>query len=231
MSDNSSIEWTDASWNPITGCTKISEGCRHCYAQRMAARFAGRNGYPKDKPFTPGTEHIGQWHKPVLWRKPRKIFVCSMGDLFHADVTDAQIQKVLDCCQYSKHHTFQILTKRPERCKDFIYPKNVWLGTTVESHTEYHRIDALAECAVSVRFVSCEPLLSPLITIPHYLKHIDWVIAGAETGPNARQMDLAWARYLRDICLPASIPFFFKRDSVGRGTLDGIEYHQFPVTR
>lgn len=228
MSDNSSIEWTNSTWNPITGCTPISAGCTHCYAKRMSVRLAGRFGYPKENPFTPGIEHIGEWTKPMGWRKPRKIFVCSMGDLFHDAVTSNQIIKVLDFCRQSSQHTFQILTKRPERCCSFDFPSNVWLGTTVEVYSAFGRITHLSNTNARVRFLSCEPLLSPLDLQRLLTNNIHWVVVGAETGPNKRPMNLDWARQIRDDCATANIPFFFKKDSDGQGTLDGIAYHNFP---
>jgi protein gp37 len=223
------IEWTDETINRVTGCTPISAGCAHCYAARMAKRFHGRNGYPEENPFKPGNIRPDAWKDVFGWRKPRMVFLSSMGDLFHKDVPSCEIQLELDLCAQFSQHTFQILTKRPERCSNFHYPDNVWLGTTLENSSVYGRVKELSKTDSTVKFLSCEPLLSELLFVP--LGLVDWVIVGAETGPGARPMNLDWARRIRDDCKAARVPFFFKKDSDRRGTLDGMTYHEFPEVR
>jgi protein gp37 len=236
----SKIEWTDATWNPVTGCSKISEGCKNCYAEKMATRFAGMNGYPKDDPFQV-TFHKNRLNKPLHWRKPRMVFVCSMGDLFHEDVEFIVIAKIFGIMQSCPQHTFQVLTKRPERTAEFIkwfrtewlnkgaYPneyKHVWLGTTIESQKHIERAYKLIEIPAAVHFISHEPSLGPLdldLEVGAYQNEnntplrkklidcIQWVICGGESGPGARPMHPDWARSLRDQCQVADVPFFFKQ--------------------
>jgi protein gp37 len=225
------IEWTDEVYNPITGCTPIGEGCKHCYAKRMANRLRGRFGYPEDDPFRV------VWHEdkaklPYKWRKPRRVFVCSMGDLFHADVPRA-CQKYLtgvwtDCEQ----HTFQVLTKRPATMRQFFRdvspPPNVWAGVSVSTQRELDT--AIVELGITparVRWLSVEPMLGH-IWLPANTSFLHWVVCGAETGPGKRVMDPGWAKSLRDQCTERGIPFFFKKDSEGSHELDGRVWEQFP---
>jgi protein gp37 len=307
----SKIEWTDETWNPITGCTKISAGCQNCYAERMAkGRLKGRFGYPKDDPFRPGIEHSDQWERPFKWRNPRNIFVCSMGDLFHDDVSFELVDKVLALAALCPQHTFQLLTKRPKRMNAYFsasgrvrsmceaadiignnqmgdpdnphwmrryykiwhkqglgrlcawiyeggaanimfkrkepgreYPSwiawplpNLWLGVTAENQEQADkRIPILLQIPAAVRFVSVEPMLGPVdlthlqpddppveinalagthgVLRPHGGKNhkLDQVICGGESGPRARPMHPDWARSLRDQCVCAGVPFFFKQ--------------------
>jgi protein gp37 len=227
MSDTK-IEWADAVWNPVTGCTPVSAGCQHCYARRMATRLAGRCGYPAAEPFRV-TLHPDKGYEPVRWRKPRRIFVCSMGDLFHDAVPQSYIHTVLHVVRTCLLHTFMLLTKRPERAaridwtcasygEDYRSLPNLWLGTSVEDQaTADERIPHLLRCPAAVRFVSAEPLLGPIDLADAVVKRQlgdpqpNWVIAGGETGPGARPAHPDWFRSLRDQCQAASVPFFFKQ--------------------
>lgn len=223
------IEWTDETWNPVTGCSKISAGCKNCYAERMAKRLAGRFGYPDAPNSFDVTLHPDRLEEPLRWRNPRKVFVCSMSDLFHPDVPKEFIWKVLEVAWKSDNHIFQILTKRPKRMRH-IYsdlcgncledtPLNIWLGVTAENQeTADERIPILLETPAAVRFVSVEPILGPVDLwpylqkdSPHFNHKLDWVIAGGETGPGARPPHPDWFRALRDQCAAADVPFFFKQ--------------------
>lgn len=269
------IEWAERTWNPITGCTKISAGCKNCYAERMSKRLAGRYGYDKDNPFKV-TFHPNRLGEPLKWRKPQVVFVCSMGDIFHEDVSDEWILKIFDVIRMCSpgvgdypEHTFLILTKRPERMRDIMlrmrfdnsvprmyleekedmftsypigrYLKNVWLGVTAENKkTADKRIPILLQTPAAKRFVSVEPMLgavdltqtptdsnaitlNALTGIPYDWDYeqwipeddigskLDWVICGGETGPGARPLNSSWARSLRDQCIGAGVPFFFKQ--------------------
>jgi protein gp37 len=233
------IEWVKngKTWNPITGCTKTSGGCTNCYAERMAKRLAGRCGYPSDNPFRPGTLHEAKFSEPLRRRKPTEYFVCSMSDLFHSAVSDETIGRVLDVIRDCPQHRFMILTKRAYRLPDFSpYPANCWVGITAENQRRAdERIPHLLEVKAPVRFISCEPLLGAVnLQTNALMSGLDWVIAGGETGPGARPMNPAWARSLRDQCLAADTPFFFKRHggvrkSFGDRLLDGREWNQRPV--
>jgi protein gp37 len=214
------IEWCQETWNPVTGCTKISEGCKNCYAERMAKRLAGRYGYPADDPFKV-TFHPDRLDKPLKWRKPRRIFVCSMGDLFHSDVSETAIDFVMDRIWAAEcnHHTFLVLTKRPGRMRDYFKSTlndqaerpNLWIGVTAENQKRYdERWTIAANIPAAVRFVSGEPLLGEIDIRKHQIKP-DWFIAGGESGPGARPMHPNWARGLRDQCLAAGVPYFFKQ--------------------
>jgi len=215
------IEWAEAVWNPVTGCTPISAGCEHCYARRMAQRLAGRNGYPKKDPFNV-TVHYDRLQEPQHWKKPRRIFVCSMGDLFHSHVSEQVIFQVFSTMMDCPWHTYLILTKRPERMKRILnrsywwgrtaipIPQNIWLGVTVENQEQAEaRISWLLETLAAVRFVSYEPALGAA-DFRFALANLNWVICGGETGPGARPMHPAWARGVRDQCQAAGVPFFFK---------------------
>jgi len=212
VSTNSRIEWTEATWNPVTGCTKISPGCAHCYAERMAKRLQAM-GQPRYRNGFQVTCHDDALDEPLRWRKPRRIFVCSMGDLFHEDVQDPFLCRVFRVMSDAKQHTFQVLTKRADRAEEWMHgavgPDNLWLGATVESRAFIHRIRDLPQIDVPVRFVSFEPLLGPVGRIP--LKGIHWMIVGGEFGPGARPMDPDWARKIRDQCRRVGIPFFMKQ--------------------
>ena len=241
------IEWTDLPWNVITGCTKISDGCQNCYVVNMAIRHRGRDGYPDDNPFQPNTFHENMLNRPYGhrdWKKPRKAFASSMGDLFHEDVTLSNIQRVFKVMNDCQMHTFQLLTKRPENVLKIAdklnWTPNIWLGVTVEKEAVTHRIDTLRKIPANIRFLSCEPLLSSLPDMN--FEGIHWVIAGGESGNRARPMNIEWVRDIRDQCEKQSIPFFFKqwgtygekgqkakRKSDNGKMLDGKEYLEFPV--
>ena len=226
------IEWCDESWNPLTGCSQISEGCRNCYAERMSKRLKGRFGYPEKNPFRV-TRHPDKFIQPVRWKKSRRIFVCSMGDLFHRGVGYDDRVIVWNVMERTPQHTYLILTKRPARMVSFLndikryvpfdrWPlPNVHLGVSVENQAAAdERIPDLMKCPAAVRFVSCEPLLGRVDlwdkVIPSMVQGvdvppIDGVIVGGETGPWARYMNPDWARYLRDQCVKARVPFFLKQ--------------------
>ncbi len=212
MSDNSKIEWTEATWNPVTGCTQISPGCAHCYAMRFANRFRGVPGHPYERGFDLQLrpERLRQ---PLEWKKPRRIFVNSMSDLFHDEVPEEYIRQVFDVMEEAGQHTFQVLTKRAERVKRLAptlpWPSNVWLGVSVENRYWTRRIDDLREVPAAVRFLSCEPLLGPLNDLN--LTGIGWVIAGGESGPGSRRPKPDWFRSIRDQCAAAEVGFFFKQ--------------------
>ena len=211
MSDRSSIEWTEATWNPVTGCTQVSPGCAHCYAKTFAERFRGVPGHPYEVGFDLmlRPERLEQ---PLQWKRPRLIFVNSMSDLFHEDVPEPYIRQVFDVMAQADWHTFQVLTKRSRRLAQLAprlsWPDNVWTGVSVENQRWTTRIDDLRQVPAQVRFLSCEPLLGPLQLD---LDGISWVIVGGESGPRARPMKPEWARAVRDQCLDADVPFFFKQ--------------------
>jgi len=268
------IEWAQWTWNPVTGCTPVSPGCRNCYAARMAKRLAGRAGYPADEPFRV-TFHRDRLDEPLRRKPPSTIFVCSMSDLFHEAVPERVITGVFAVMEIAAHHRFLVLTKRPELVRRWggTFPDNVGLGVTVETESQHWRIDTLLQCPAPMRFVSCEPLLGPLNLrkyiggpeadlqgpkrdlerepircvrcgepwgweendTPHecppgFGPALDWVIAGAETGPGARACHLSWAFDLRDQAVEAGVPFLWKRWGPGVPTrmLDGREWNQLP---
>lgn len=243
MSDHSSIEWTDATWNPVRGCTKISPGCAHCYAETFAERFRGVPGHPYELGFD--LRPIpGKLADPLRWSSAKMVFVNSMSDLFHEDVSDDYILAVARMMRLADWHTYQVLTKRSERMQDALRTRlgnladsrHVWWGVSVEDRRHgLPRIDHLRESPARVRFLSVEPLLEDLE--PINLAGIDWVIAGGESGAGARPMDPNWVRNIRDRCQEAAIPFFFKQwGGVRKGrngrTLDGRTHDEFPsVTR
>lgn len=208
----SSIEWTESTWNPITGCTKISLGCQNCYAERMALRLQAM-GNEKYKNGFKLTLHEDVILEPLTWKKPSVIFVNSMSDLFHEEVPDDFIFRLFDVMEKANQHTFQILTKRSERLLELNtsirWPKNVWMGVTVEHNHYIKRIDQLRETDAQVKFLSLEPLLGPISDLN--LNRIDWVIAGGESGPKARPINPEWVRDIRDKCQLANVPFFFKQ--------------------
>ena len=226
------IEWAEKTWNPITGCTSISDGCKNCYAERMANRLRGRFGYPAIRPFQPGVFHEDRINDPLHWRKPRRIFVCSMGDFFHGMVARESQHRVYKIVEARPQHTFLFLTKRPENVLSWwmAETKNVWLGVTVESAKYLHRLAELKRIGAAVRYVSVEPMLGPVDLRPH-LGWLDWVICGGETGPGARNVA---ARCILDLwrqCQDAGVPFFFKswggKERKNR-TLFGREWNQLP---
>ncbi len=235
MSTQSGIEWTETTWNPVTGCTKISHGCKFCYADRMAKRLQAmgvdkyRNGFSV-------TLHPSTLKDPLKWRKPRLVFVNSMSDLFHEEVSLSFIKAVFETMNQASHHTFQVLTKRPNRVlnlnQHLTWSPNIWLGTSIESQRWQFRLEELRATGAQTKFLSLEPLLGPLSGIP--LNGIDWVIVGGESGPGARPMEPDWVREIRDSCLQKDVPFFFKqwggvlKKRAGR-VLDGRTWDQMPV--
>ncbi|HEY7823244.1 MAG TPA: phage Gp37/Gp68 family protein [Acidimicrobiia bacterium] len=237
MADRSEIEWTDATWNPVRGCTKVSPGCKHCYAETFAERWRGIPGHPYEHGFDL-TLAPGKLVEPLRWRRPRKIFVNSMSDLFHPGIPDAYLRLVAGVMEAASWHLFQVLTKRADnllsKSHEILFDlPNVIAGVSVEDRTYgVPRIDLLRQAKVSRRFLSVEPLLGDLGDLD--LTAIDWVIVGGESGPGARPMDPAWARRVRDQCAEQGVPFFFKqwggvqKKKAGR-TLDGVLHNAFPV--
>ncbi len=235
MADQSSIEWTEATWNPVTGCSKISPGCKHCYAERLASRLQamGQANYSAGFAVTLQPHML---EVPLRWRRPRRIFVNSMSDLFHERVPDEYIGRVFEVMKAAQQHQFQVLTKRADRLlgisSQLPWPRNVWMGVSVESRDWTSRIEKLRKTPARVKFLSVEPLLEDLGLIS--LHGIDWVIVGGESGPGARAMDPEWVRSLRDQCFSQSVPFFFKqwggaqKKRNGR-ELDGRTWDEFPV--
>jgi len=212
MAHGSGIEWTESTWNPVTGCTKVSPGCKHCYAKRMAERLQamGQGNYANGFTLTLQPHML---ELPLRWKKPQTIFVNSMSDLFHEDVPQTFIRQVFGVMAEAYWHRFQVLTKRADRLAELNsvleWPANVWMGVSVENDGYVSRIDALRETGAQVKFLSLEPLLGPLHDLN--LESIDWVIVGGESGPKARPMAPAWATDLRDQCQQARVPFFFKQ--------------------
>lgn len=234
MAANSKIEWTEATWNPVTGCTKISSGCLNCYAYSFAKRLQAM-GNPRYRNGFNVTLHEDLLERPLSWRKPRMIFVNSMSDLFHEDIPFEFIAKVFSTMEKAHWHTFQVLTKRTERLKELYpqlnWPSNIWLGVSVEDKGAKHRIEALRNTPAAIKFLSCEPLIDDLGDLD--LSGIDWVIVGGESGPKARVMEPDWARSIRDECIRNNIPFFFKqwggvnKKKAGR-LLDNKIWEQYP---
>lgn len=212
MGTKSAIEWTESTWNPVTGCTKISPGCDHCYAERLALRLQamGQQNYANGFKLTV-QEHMLEL--PLRWKMPQMIFVNSMSDLFHKDVPTKYIHRVFDVMNRASQHRFQILTKRSHRLvrlsRDLCWQPNIWMGVSVESQAYTFRIDHLRETQAHIKFLSLEPLLSPLSNLN--LQGIDWVIVGGESGPHARPMEEDWVLDIRNQCQAAGVPFFFKQ--------------------
>jgi protein gp37 len=212
VATKSSIEWTEMTWNPVTGCTKVSPGCKHCYAERMAKRLKamGVKSYANEFKLTLQPQMLDQ---PLRWRTPRTVFVNSMSDLFHSDVPVDFIQQVFDVMRRADWHTFQVLTKRSDRLLELNnqidWPANVWMGVSVENEKYKFRIDHLRKTCSKTKFLSLEPLLGPLPNLN--LKKIDWVIVGGESGPGARPMQYAWVEEIRDQCAKTDAAFFFKQ--------------------
>jgi protein gp37 len=241
MASATTIEWTDATWNPVTGCTKISAGCDHCYAERFSERFRGTPGHPFEKGFdlTLRAERLEQ---PLRWRQPRMIFVNSMSDLFHKEIPREFIGRVFDTMESADWHIYQVLTKRSSLLQKFINdryrgrkaPPHMWFGVSVENGQAKSRIRHLQNANASVRFLSIEPLIAPVGRLN--LDGIDWVIVGGESGPHARRMEPDWAIEVRNQCIAASVAFFFKQwggrsPKAGGRLLDGKEWNQFPPKR
>ncbi len=234
MAQGSSIEWTDATWNPVTGCTKVSPGCKYCYAHRMARRLHAM-GQPRYRNNFNVTLHEDLLTQPLQWTQPRRVFVNSMSDLFHSDVDDKFIRSVFNVMGRASWHTFQILTKRSDRllelAKTLPWHENIWMGVSVENREYVNRIRHLQRIPAAVRFLSVEPLLGPIPRLP--LTGIDWVIVGGESGPKCRKMESQWVRQIRDRCIAYGAPFFFKqwggtrKKSAGR-TLDGRTWDEMP---
>ena len=235
MGTNSSIEWTESTWNPLTGCTKISPGCQHCYAERMALRLQAM-GQPNYANGFKLTLHGHVLEAPLRWKKPQMIFVNSMSDLFHRDVPVDFIQSVFAVMHEASWHTFQVLTKRADRLlaldAEIDWPDNVWMGVSVENRTYMSRIDMLRQTHAPTKFLSLEPLLGALPSLN--LDRIDWVIVGGESGPGARPVEEKWVIDLRDQCVGAQVPFFFKqwggvqKKRAGR-LLDGRTWDELPA--
>lgn len=238
MAQNSEIEWTNATWNPVTGCTKISSGCDNCYAERFSERFRNVEGHPFENGFdlTLRPERVTQ---PLTWKKSKMIFVNSMSDLFHKRVPFEFIAEVFETMEKADWHIFQVLTKRSSLMKKFVnarykerpVPEHIWLGTSVEDESKRSRIKHVQDTNASVRFLSIEPLIGPPGKLD--LSGIQWVIVGGESGPYARPMQLSWARSVRDQCITQGVPFFFKqwggfRPKSGGRELDGKEWNEFP---
>lgn len=235
MSDQSAIEWTEATWNPVTGCDKVSPGCAHCYAETFAERWRGIPGHHYEQGFD-----LRLWperiEQPLRWRRPRRIFVNSMSDLFHERIPDDFIAEVFAVMCRADWHVFQVLTKRQDRLVELApllpWPRNVWMGVSIENRRFVRRADSLREVPAAVRFISAEPLLGPLEGLE--LSDIDWLIAGGESGPGHRHLDLDWVRDLREQCRETDTAFFFKQvggrtPKAGGRELDGREWSEYPA--
>lgn len=251
MGTRTGIEWTDATWNPVTGCTKVSAGCDHCYAETLARRRL-RDVYLRRLPVVDTEENradpfaVRLWPErldaPINWSEPRMVFVNSMSDLFHRDVTDEFVLRIFDIMLTADWHVYQVLTKRPARAAKFWekhrghfglseVPGHIWLGTSVENQAVDYRLRHLRMVSAEVRFLSCEPLLGP---IELDLEGIHWVIVGGESGLGFRPMDLRWAAAIRDRCLSSGVPFFFKQvggitPKAGGRRLEGREWNELPA--
>jgi protein gp37 len=240
MAENSEIEWTDATWNPTTGCTKVSRGCDNCYAERLSERFRGIKGHPYSQGFD-----LKLWSErlnlPIYWKRPKRIFVNSMSDLFHKDIPESFVHKVFDTMEEADWHTYQILTKRSSILRNFVNkryakrpaPPHIWLGVSVEDRSYLSRIEHLSNANASIRFLSIEPLLGPVGKLN--LENIHWVIVGGESGPGHRPMEIEWVRDIRAQCIQSGVAFFFKqwggiRPKTGGNELDGVKWIEYPST-
>jgi protein gp37 len=234
LSDRSRIEWTEATWNPVTGCSQVSPGCAHCYAKTFAERWRGTPSHPYEQGFD-----LKLWperlEQPLRWSRPRMIFVNSMSDLFHEDISDDYIGQVFDVMARAEQHTFQVLTKRHERMAALAptldWPRNVWMGVSIENRRFVHRADYLREVPSAVRFISAEPLLGALAGLD--LTGIHWLIAGGESGAGYRRMKLGWVQELRDRCVEERVAFFFKQwggrtAKAGGRELEGRTWSEMP---
>ncbi|MBZ0221334.1 MAG: phage Gp37/Gp68 family protein [Candidatus Methylomirabilis sp.] len=235
MAVNSSIEWTESTWNPVTGCSKISPGCKNCYAERMAKRLQAMGQLNYSKGFTVSMhEHVLDY--PLKWRKPQLIFVNSMGDLFHKSVSDNFILSVFDVMKRADWHIYQVLTKRSDRLAQLAprlpWASHIWMGVSIENEDYIYRANHLRQTSAHVKFLSVEPLLGPVKRLN--LKGIDWVIAGGESGPGARYIDPSWVINVRDKCQKMGVPFFFKqwggiwKKKTGR-QLEGRTWDEMPT--
>jgi protein gp37 len=235
------IEWTDATWNPVTGCTKISAGCDHCYAERFSERFRGVPNHPFKQGFDL-TLRPDRLETPLKWRQSKMIFVNSMSDLFHKEVPLSFISRVFDTMELAHWHRFQVLTKRSSLMRNFLRrryakvgaPSHIWLGVSVENGSKLSRVRHLQEAPGAIRFLSIEPLIGSIGRLD--LTNIDWVIVGGESGPGARFMDPEWVREVRDQCIEQGVSFFFKqwggiRPKSGGRALDGREWSEFPQAK
>lgn len=240
MANSTEIEWTDATWNPVTGCTKISAGCDNCYAARFSERFRGVRDHPFENGFdlTLRQERLFQ---PLGWKTPRMIFVNSISDLFHKDIPRSYIASVFDTMERADWHIYQVLTKRSSLLQRFINgryktrpaPAHIWLGVSVENRQATSRIAHLQKANASIRFLSVEPLIAPLGKLN--LNGIDWIIVGGESGPRARPIDVQWAIDVRNQCRKAKVAFFFKQwggrfPKSGGRLLEGREWNEFPAS-
>ena len=237
MANTSHIEWTDATWNPVTGCSKISPGCKFCYAERLARRLQamGQSNYRDGFRLTLQPHML---EHPLHWRKPRRVFVNSMSDLFHESVPTEYIHQVFDVMRRASWHQYQILTKRSERLlrvdPTVAWQPQMWMGVSIENEDYLYRVDHLRQTSARVKFLSIEPLLGPLRRLS--LRGLDWVIVGGESGPGARRLDPEWVREIRDRCQRARVSFFFKqwggvfKSRTGR-VLDGQTWSQMPITQ
>jgi protein gp37 len=254
LGERTGIEWTDATWNPVTGCTKVSRGCDHCYAATFAERRL-RGVYTRQLPVVDTVANradpfaVRLWPErldhPLRWSEPRMIFVNSMSDLFHADIPVGFVRDVFDVMLAADWHVYQVLTKRPARAATFWarhasslglrwIPEHIWIGTSIEDEDVLYRVRHLRAVRARVRFLSCEPLLGPLRSLD--LDGVHWVIGGGESGPRARAVDPAWAFELRDACLRQGVPFFWKQwggrtPKAGGRLLEGREWNQYPSVR
>lgn len=237
MSDRSRIEWTEATWNPVTGCHQVSPGCAHCYAKTFAERWVGIPGHPYEQGFD-----LRLWpdrlEQPGKWKRPRMIFVNSMSDLFHEGIPDEYIARVFDVMVEAEQHVFQVLTKREDRLVELApflpWAENIWMGVSIENRRFVHRADRLREVPAAVRFISAEPLLGALEGLD--LTAIDWLIAGGESGAGHRPMRSEWVRALREQCRDADVAFFFKQwggrtPKAGGRELDGQTWNDMPTRR
>jgi protein gp37 len=239
MATQTTIEWTDATWNPVSGCTKISRGCDNCYAERLAERFRGTPSHP----FESGFDLTLRPHKltePLSWRRPRRVFVNSMSDLFHKEIPREFLDQVFDTMERAHWHNFQVLTKRSSLMRTYINrrypngtaPPHIWLGVSVEDQRSLGRLEHLAQARAAIRFVSFEPLLEDLGNVD--LTGIHWAIVGGESGPNARPIKAEWVRSLRSQCRAQGVAFFFKQwggktSKAGGNRLDGKQWLQYPA--
>jgi protein gp37 len=240
MATQTSIEWTDATWNPVSGCTKIGRGCDNCYAERLAERFRGTPNHP----FEHGFDLTLRPHKltePLSWRRPRRVFVNSMSDLFHKEIPREFLDRVFDTMEQAHWHNFQVLTKRSSLMRNYVNrryangtaPPHIWLGVSVEDRRSVGRLEHLAQACAAIRFVSFEPLLEDLGEVD--LTGIHWAIVGGESGPNARPIEADWVRSLRRQCRTQDVAFFFKQwggktSKAGGNRLDGKQWLQYPAT-
>jgi len=239
MAGTTKIEWADATWNPVTGCTKVSPGCDHCYAERFSERF--RN--VREHPFSQGFDlrlHENRLDHPRRWKTPRRIFVNSMSDLFHAEIKTEYVDRIFDVMESTRHHIFQVLTKRSGRMQRYLNqrystleaPSHIWCGVSVEDNLRLARVRHLQQTQSAIRFLSIEPLLERIEGLD--LSGIHWVIVGGESGPGARVMEEQWVREIRDQCTTEKVPFFFKQwggktSKAGGRTLDGALHDEFPI--